>query len=149
MMRKFLYMTLALVGLMFAGTGCNSDEKTATLVEGSWHYASDEVDIYVSFASSGDFCLYQKLGEGRHYLYNGTWLLEDNILSGKYNDGTPWGSAYEVSFEGDNKMTLTATNGSSERNTYTRTTIPEEVLEESVCKVRGGAVEEEIPTPVF
>lgn len=147
-MKRFLYLTLALVGVMFSCASCDKDEKTATLVEGEWHYTSEQCDIYVSFASTGDFELYQKLGEGRHYLYIGTWALEDEILSGEYNDGTPWGSSYTVSFEGDNKMTLTATNGSSERNTYSRTAIPEEVRQESICKVRSG-VAMEIPAPIF
>lgn len=146
-MKRFIYLALALFGMITLCASCNNKVQTGSLLEGEWHYSSEQCDIYVSFASTGSFELFQKLGEGRHYLYCGTWSLEGDTLGGVYNDGTPWGSSYTVSFDGDNTMTLTATNGSSESNTYTRTTIPEEVRSESAIQVRS--VELDIPTPLL
>lgn len=146
-MKRFIYLAFALFGMTIVCASCNTTEQTASLIEGEWHHNTELCDIYVSFASTGNFELFQKLGEGRHYLYCGTWSLEGDTLSGVYNDGTPWGSSYTVSFDGDNTMTLTATNGSSESNTYTRKAIPEEVRNESATQVRS--VELDIPAPIL
>lgn len=132
--------------MAFLGTSCEKEDYPA-LIEGEWHYATDECDIYISFTSEGSFELFQRLGEGRYRLYNGSWRLKEETLSGEYNDGNPWGSSYKVSFEGSDKMTLTANNGSKEAITYTRKSIPEEVLNNSTCEVRSIVEEPGNETP--
>ena len=86
----------------------------------------ESIDVYVSFGD-GTFDLYQKVGEGRYFLYDGTYTLTGNVLSGLYSDGTSWGSDYDISLETDS-LVLTANNGSGEVSVYTREDIPAEVL---------------------
>lgn len=148
-MKRVLYMILTLLATLTLASGCK-EVTSPSMIEGEWHCATQECDIYISFATTGTFQLYQQLGEGRHHLYNGTWTLDKNTLSGEYNDGTPWGSDYTVAFgDGSDTMTLTATNGSAEAHTYTRTTIPEDVREGSVVEVRSGVVEVVVPSPIL
>lgn len=137
-------MTLALLSVIIMGTGCKK-EKIQSNIAGEWHCTVEECDIYLAFNPEGTFELYQKLGEGRYYQYNGTWSVDKDIVSGTYNDGTSWGSSYQVKFNGSDKMTFSATNGSGEVNTYTRTSIPEEVMNGYLVAVKS----DEIPVPAL
>lgn len=143
-MKRIIYMTLALLSVIIMGTGCKK-EKIQSNIAGEWHCTVEECDIYLAFNPEGTFELYQKLGEGRYYQYNGTWSVDKDIVSGTYNDGTSWGSSYQVKFNGSDKMTFSATNGSGEVNTYTRTSIPEEVMNGYLVAVKS----EEIPVPAL
>lgn len=102
-------------------------------ITGNWHLVSsgelsmETVDVYVSFGE-GAFSLYQKIGEGSYYRYEGTYTLTGNVLGGSYSDGTLWGSDYDITLEQD-RLTMTARNGSGEVSVYTRKDIPAEVLE--------------------
>lgn len=148
-MRRFLSVLIVGLAIVFAATSCKN-ANIPTLIEGEWHYSDDHCDIYVAFSSASTFELFQRLGEGRYYHYDGTWSLSKGVISGTYSDGTAWGSSYEVDFDGDNTMMLTATNGSSESNTYTRTQIPDEVLDYSTSGLRSQLEESaEQPAPVL
>lgn len=143
-MKKIIYMTLALISVAIMGTGCKKDKIQADVV-GEWHCTVGISDIYVAFGEDSTFELFQKLGEGRYYLYTGTWSVDKDIISGEYNDGTPWGSSYKISMNGPDSMTMTATNGSGEVNTYTREAVPEKVREEHLIAVKSL----EIPAPTL
>ena len=69
------------------------------------------------------FDLWQKLGEGRHRKYSGTWTLTETTLTGKYSDGKEWGSAYEVSLDEGN-LIMTETKTGTETYTYKSCVIP-------------------------
>lgn len=119
-------------------TGCNKDkgEKVnfASKIVGEWHCtpASFDAEVYVSFGETGNFDLYQRIGEGRARHYTGTWWMKGSTLSGNYSDGTPWGDDYTVAVVDDNTVTLTTLNGSEETMTYTRESIPANIIEESL-----------------
>ena len=133
--------TLSIISVLCAAmffVGCGNEEDTpkvdpAVKIIGEWHCAPEgyDVDVYVAFGDEGDFDEYQRLGEGRYRHYNGTYIVDNGVLSGLYADGTEWGSTYTISFSGDT-MTLTANNESAEAIVYTMTTIPEEVKEEAI-----------------
>ena len=100
-----------------------------------------DADIYLSLGDSYTFELYQKIREGAHRLYKGTWELDEDtaMLSGKYNDGAAWGSRYTVTLSEDgNSMTLTPSEG-SEAQVYRKESIPSEVKEKAVVIVRSDA----------
>lgn len=137
-------MTLALISIAIMGASCKKD-KIQSNIPGEWHCSTEECDIYVAFNQDGSFELFQKLGEGRYYLYLGKWNADKDILDGTYNDGQPWGSSYRVEFDGSDKMTLNATNGSGETNTYTRKSIPEDIRNNHLVGVKS----EENPAPLF
>ena len=57
-----------------------------------WHSTSLAIkaDIYLDFNSDNTFEIFQQIGQGAYRLYRGTWKLDGDILSGKYNDGETW-----------------------------------------------------------
>ena len=118
-------------------------ETLASKIAKEWHCVVSDIDadIYLSLGDSSTFELYQKIGEGAHRLYKGTWELDEDtaMLSGKYNDGAAWGSGYTVSVSEDgNSMTLTPSEG-SEAQVYRKESIPSEVKEKAVVIVRSDA----------
>ena len=118
-------------------------ETLASKIAKEWHCVVSDIDadIYLSLGDSYTFELYQKIGEGAHRLYKGTWELNEDtaMLSGKYNDGAAWGSGYTVRVSEDgNSMTLTPSEG-SEAQVYRKESIPSEVKEKAVVIVRSDA----------
>lgn len=118
-------------------------ETLASKIAKEWHCVVSDIDadIYLSLGDSYTFELYQKIGEGAHRLYKGTWELDEDtaMLSGKYNDGAVWGSRYTVTLSEDgNSMTLTPSEG-SEAQVYRKESIPSEVKEKAVVIVRSDA----------
>lgn len=136
-------MIIATIAIV-AGCGEKIPEiTTEEKVYGEWRCqpSSFEGEIYASFAEDGSFELFQKIGEGRHRLYRGSWSIADGIISGQYNDGTAWSSTYLITFAGDNQDSMTWTSTiSNEVNTYVRGSIPEEVRNNCVVEVKGGSL---------
>lgn len=146
-MKKIIYILTAAICLL---TSCEKELTLADKLVGDWHCTatSTDAEIYVTFTAEKTFTLYQQIGEGAFRVYNGTYALETSaaaqdgavpqaILTGDYNDGTPWGAAYAVDYQGDDILKLTA-EGISE--TYNRVSggIPEEVKASSVTVVRSA-----------
>jgi len=142
-MKRLTYI-LTILMLAASCTEKENDDKGTALEERlckEWHSCTlsmDEADIYMSFSEDLTFELYQKIGEGSHRLYRGTWTLEGNVLSGKYNDGEDWGASYEIAMS-DKFMTMTSKNDAAEENIFEECTIPEEVKESSLVVVRSHA----------
>ena len=141
-MKKILliFAVLALV----ASCGKNEEGKKPEIdleeqLIGQWHSVSNalEADLYIDFQEGKTFELYQQIGEGAYRLYRGTWNLEGDLLTGKYNDGEDWAAAYKVAIEGD-VLTMTSQNDAAETSTYKKSDIPSEVKErcETVVKSR-------------
>lgn len=134
-------MMLLAASLHFAS--CSKDTQSGpTAVTGEWHLtsvtgldlATADVDVYVVFGDD-TFELYQKLGEGRHYRFSGTYTVSGTSLDGVYGDGTPWGGSYTFSVgENGNMLTMVSINaaGYEETCTYARETVPDEVKSEAV-----------------
>lgn len=158
-MKKLLYTAIAFLSIM----GCKGpntegpgpgpeptppappvEETLASKITGEWHCTVSDIDadIYLSLSSDSTFELYQKVGEGAHRLYRGTWTLDEDAarLSGKYNDGNAWASSYDVAVSEDkNSMTLTSADTSTdEEQTYRRESIPSDVKEGCVVEVRSA-----------
>ena len=78
------------------------------------------VEVTISFHKDGTFNLTQVIGEGLPRPYSGTWSISGDILSGTYDDGSPWGATYTYSVSGD-ILTLTPLSSQSvEAYLYTR-----------------------------
>lgn len=143
-MKKILvYLSAAILSL-----GLISCKKTSvTDISGEWHMVSsgetdmEQVDVYLSF-TDGNFEIYQKLGNSRYWIFSGTYTVTGNTVTGKYSDGSSWGSYYESRLENDGSvLVLTALNGSAEESVYNRTPVPDEVKAEAVPAVKSGADE--------
>ena len=135
-MKKILFILSAL--MLLVACGKNNGDKTKLTLEqklyGEWHSTSLPIDgeIYLSFSEDKTFELYQQIGEGAHRLYRGTWALEGNLLTGKYNDGEDWAAAYQVEMR-ETGLVLTSNNDAAEKSTFEMAEIPAEVKE--TCEV--------------
>lgn len=140
-MKKTIYMIIAALAIISCGDRNGGKNPELTLEEklcGEWHSASLPLDgdIYISFASGRTFELYQQIGEGAYRLYRGEWNLEENLLTGKYNDGEDWAASYAISIDG-NSLTLTSRNDAAEVSQFTRQDIPESVINGCEIIVKG------------
>lgn len=153
---KIKNIVAALVVLAAFLAGCKKQDPVLAGMIGQWHYAGEEVDIWIDLGSDGGFALYQKLGDSPYVAYKGVWAYAEGVLSGSYieevkkgadteadngaeaGDGAgtepvyhPWGSKYKVELDGTTvpaTLTLTALNSSEESIAYTKATIPSEII---------------------
>lgn len=152
MKKTILYIISTFVALVMSSCTKSSDMDVA----GEWHLVSsgdtdmELVDVYISF-NGGSFEILQKLGEGRYWIYTGTYAVSGSILTGSYNDGSPLGGgSYDVKLEeSGSRLVMTALNGSSEVSTYTRMQIPAEIRSEAVPAVKSSAENGQAPSPIF
>lgn len=142
-MKKILYILAAICLL----TSCEKEKTVAQQLVGDWHCSSVAIDaeIYTTFNADKTFVLYQQISEGAYRVYNGIYQItpsadgSSHILSGAYNDGTPWDSDQELFMVDGKTMTLKAA-GITE--TYNRLTggIPGEVTASCVTIVKSPYV---------
>ena len=121
---------IAFCAVLFLACG---KEKDAASIVGSWEMCDyqtksvtigeQSVTVIVAFSSDGTFTLYQKTGsEMRFAEYSGSWTLAGDMLSGKYEDGSPWASTYTAELSED-RLTLISSTVPAEVMTFTRTEI--------------------------
>ena len=130
-MKKIISNILFCAMAIFAVAACSDPEaEKLEKIVGEWHYTCTEsgvgIDIYLGLSQDYTFELYQKIGDGPHYLYKGKYKFDGEVLSGTYNDYTPWAQDYKVSKSG-NSLVLTSVINDKYTVTYTREAIPESV----------------------
>ena len=130
-MKKIISNILFCAMALFAVAACSDPEaEKLEKIVGEWHYSGTEsgteVDVYIGFSQDYTFELYQKIGEGPHYLYKGKYKFDGEVLSGTYSDYTPWAHDYKVSKTGGS-LVLTSVAVPEYSMTYARETIPESV----------------------
>ena len=142
-MKRIIYILSAAILCLL--TSCEKELTLAEKLVGDWHCTatSTDAEIYVTFTAEKTFTLWQQIGEGAFRVYNGTYefTLQEGtdvqaILSGSYNDGTSWGTSYQVSGMDAEVMTLTA-EGVAETYDKVKGGIPEEVLRSAVTVVKS------------
>lgn len=136
-MKKALYILAAI--LLIAA--CNKEKPVEKGICDQWHSTSlsADGDIYLSLTKDNKFELYQQIGDGRHRLYRGTYNFENDILTGKYNDGEDWAYSYQVVLAGDT-MTLTTLDESAQESVFKRESIPAEIKGGSIVIVKSGSL---------
>ena len=141
-MKRIIYILSAALCLL---TSCEKEQTLADKLIGDWHCTATSIDaeIYATFTAEKTFILYQQIGDGAFRVYNGTYEFTPQegsdiqaLLTGEYNDGTPWGAVYEVSGMDGESMTLTA-EGVAEVYEKIKGGIPEEVLKSAVTVVKS------------
>lgn len=116
---------------------CNGDKPKVIDITGQWELVDivetksvqigdQPVEVYIDFKADNTFVLWQKLGEGRHRKYEGTWALAESTLTGKYSDNKPWGASYEISME-DGTLMMSETKAGVETYIYHTCTIPSDL----------------------
>lgn len=137
-MKRIAYMIIAALALISCGKDAETlDQKLCN----EWHSTSlaIEADIYLDFNSDKTFEIFQKVGQGAYRLYRGTWKLDGDILSGKYNDGETWAADYTIDING-NVLKMTSKNSAAEESAFASATIPAQVKENCVVEVKSEAV---------
>lgn len=129
---RFLLLA-AVSALLLAALSCSKESELRSDIVGEWHYCDADADVFLAFSGTGDYELFQRIGDGRYRGYTGKWTLKKDILSGSYAEGISWGSSYKLSI-GSGTMTLTAVNGSGEKNVYRRENIPYSVRETAILQ---------------
>ena len=147
-MKKFLKIAVVLLAAV-AVVGCGPKAKVNPLEKGvvaQWHLTEsplltkdteDVLDVYVEFRLDKSFTLYQRdLNTPIYYnTYKGTYLIVEDIVSGKYSDGKSWGAVngYRATYDSVlGTLTLVNVDMPDDVSVFTLTTIPDDV--------KGGAV---------
>ena len=132
-MRKKNNLLIALFTiLMMVPLSCGKHEKdtekTTVSVVGCWELTGVEtksakvgevvVDVYLDFAATGSYTIYQKIGEGWYTKFTGTYTVTDNQLSGSYSGNTKTWGPYVMELE-ENSLVLYM-EGGKERDAYKR-----------------------------
>lgn len=152
-MKRLINILIVSATLVGVAASCQKEDGTSGIIDpaiaGEWHLTeilaegtlvSEDLDSYLLINIDGTFELYQKSGSQtfRYDRFTGTCAYEDNLLSGVYSNGQPWGSKYSVSLAGD-MMTLLSFN-LLEVQKYQKMAIPESVKKDANTITRSGAV---------
>ena len=130
-MRKIFTKIMVCAAALFAFAACGDPEvERLEKIVGEWHYTTEEsgveIDVYLGLYTDYTFELYQKVGDGPHYLYKGKFAYDGDVLTGTYSDYTPWAQDYKVSKSG-NTMTLTSATNPDYKLSFTKESIPQSV----------------------
>lgn len=148
-MKKFFTRIVLFAAAALAFAACsNPEEEKMEIIAGEWHYTTTEsgvqIDVYLGLYADYTFDLYQKIGDGPHYLYKGKYEFDGQVLTGVYTDYTPWAHDYQVTRSGSN-LTLTSVNTPDYSVTYKKEAIPQEVKTHYMPATKAG----EGPAPIL
>ena len=137
----------AAIAAVLVFTGCEKEkEKEQSLSDlgrklcGEWKLEIPaEINVYLAFAADMTFEEYQKLDDGNFKLRRGTWTLAENLLSGKYNDGTEWSSTYTILIA-DKVLMMISSNEDAFEYQYVQKVIPQVVKESCEVVVKSGGM---------
>ena len=143
-MKKFFTRIVLCAAAVLAFAACsNPEEEKMEIIAGEWHYTTTEsgvqIDVYLGLYADYTFDLYQKIGDGPHYLYKGKYSFDGQILSGTYSDYTPWAHDYKVTRSGGS-LTLTSVASPDYSVTYKKESIPESVKTHYMPATKAVAV---------
>lgn len=127
---KYICILSAVIAMI---TACGEKPaQTVTLkIVGSWELTDiqytkaaqiggETVEVRLVFDADGSFSMSQMLGEGRFVDYSGSWVLDGEILSGKYSDGKDWGASYSISVDDRTLSMIPVGKDAPETYVYTR-----------------------------
>lgn len=136
-MKKHLLQLVGMLALLVGVTGCegweiNGPKEEPVVLASCWHlvsiYGSDvDADIYIDFGKDGKFAIYQRTVELTYTVFNGTYAVDEvtSVISGVYDDGTPWLSNYSYVLDKQAKtLTLTSVENPSEVAVYELSKVP-------------------------
>ena len=118
--------------------GFDAIEKEWKLV--SVNGVANEFHVYISF-EEGNFALFQQLYTLDFKLFDGTYKVSGNKLTGEYFEGGAWKCGYTGGISEDgNTMTLISDDDQAVKCIYEACTIPDEVRNEAVNGTRSVEV---------
>lgn len=131
-------MLLALVGCNKnkdgQGGGNNTNTNTSSLVNQwcltSWDEQAPEFNVYLQFKADGSFDIYQQVWNLTYDHFNGTYTINDDIVSGTYANGDSWACGYRFEIV-DGILKFYSQEDVSITSIYETCTIPQEVIDEA------------------
>lgn len=113
-------------------------EVTLANIAGEWQLTNwsggsvidESHTAYLKLNTDNTFDLYQvRINDQGVVLYDGTFTLDEAqaLISGRYSDGVAWGASYRITLSG-NTMLWTV-DGTSDTSTFTKTSIPSDVID--------------------
>ena len=124
-------MLLALVGCEPKdNNGGKSIVGEWKLVE--WNNAAPEFNVYIEFYGDKTFEMYQQVWSFDYELFTGNYVINGDIVTGTYIDGTNWACGYKFAKEG-NTLTMYSQEDQSVTSVYEKCTIPEEIKAEATA----------------
>ncbi|MEG1612189.1 MAG: lipocalin family protein [Alistipes sp.] len=149
---KLLYKFFLMAALATLLTNCGDSKDAPALpqdlaqIAGTWHLTAWSGDsafnkgVYLDIKSDKTFALYQDIVSHGYQKLEGTFTLETTFdeagkitsckISGVYADGAAWAGVYTITEITAEKMKWTL-GGTTDVSTYTRTPIPEEVINQT------------------
>lgn len=101
----------------------------------TWSNAEVAFNVYIDFNDDGTFSMYQQIYSLDYVLFEGTYSLSGDVLTGKYSDGQAWACGYKVDIagqsDGSKVMTFWSQDGNNISSVYSNTTIPEDIKAEA------------------
>ncbi len=140
-MKKFgIFIAIFAVAAMLLPSCSESAEHKAdttyALIEGEWHMESwsgemsESIDLYVKFNADHTFVEYQKLRFPYFVKFSGSYSVVDNVLTGSYDDNTPFNSSYNVEFGSENtKLILSSREYPDDITVFVKEDIPSSIIE--------------------
>ena len=127
---KYICILSAVIAMITA-CGEKPAQTITPKIVGSWELTDiqytkaaqiggETVEVRLVFDADGSFSMSQMLGEGRLVDYSGSWVLDGEILSGKYSDGKDWGASYSISVDDRTLSMIPVGKDAPETYVYTR-----------------------------
>lgn len=127
---KYICILSAVIAMITA-CGEKPAQTITPKIVGSWELTDiqytkaaqiggETVEVRLVFDADGSFSMSQMLGEGRFVDYSGSWVLDGEILSGKYSDGKDWGASYSISVDDRTLSMIPVGKDAPETYVYTR-----------------------------
>ena len=142
-MKKYLLHLVCMVALSLGMTGCDgfvigggsgeepADKEVVELAR-CWALKSfcgveAEVDIYIDLTKDGYFTIYQRTDDLSYTVFRGTYTADEekSLLSGVYEDGSEWTTAYHYTVDVQAKeLVLESVENPTEVAVYVPATAP-------------------------
>lgn len=133
----FAMALIALVGCEKKSSG--GDDKpnnppVTTSIDGQWHLVewngeAPEFQVYVEY-KGGEFDIYQQVYSLYYEHFEGSYVVNGDIVTGSYSDGTNWASGYKFEVSGD-RLIMYSQEDTSVKSIYEKCEIPLSVIEEA------------------
>lgn len=133
-----------LVSLLMLMVACGKDDvkessNTLTGITKDWKLISvngeePEFTVYMRFEGA-EFWIYQQLYTLNYVMYDGTFSVKGDVLSGSYFDGSNWKCKYKGSISEDGEfLELVSKEKKPITSLYEACTIPESVISEATTR---------------
>lgn len=132
----FAMALIALVGCEKKSSGGDkpNNPPVTTSIDGQWYLVewngeAPEFQVYVEY-QGGEFDIYQQVYSLYYEHFEGSYVVNGDIVTGSYSDGTNWASGYKFEIS-DKRLIMYSQEDTSVKSIYEKCEIPLSVIEEA------------------